>query len=385
MSRDNRDVVNKLLEYWRKIPKHIDGSILGSMTTWPHWIAVYAYNLFIHSNLADPVIFKETAFFEEDLVHSLSTIYKPEEPSGFITSGGTESNIISLYIARKIIKCMENVVVAPITVHTSIRKACDLLSLKLVEVGVDKKYRVNVEELEEAVRKHKPLAIVVTAGTTDFGSIDYIREVGEIASRYKIYLHVDAAYGGLLIPFIDGIKDKLLFYEGVSSISLDFHKNGLAPIPAGLILFRNRVIEKNGYYKIPYMPARYQKGLLGTRPGASAAAMWSVWNALGVEGFRSIALRIRELALYLYNRLSREPFYSPIVEPELGIVSFSIDGFNSDEILPVLWRRKLFLYRTSLVDALRVAIMPHITRRHIDKMLAKLSSVLEELIEGAGG
>jgi len=91
------DIVRKLLTLWNTVPKHYEGSIMGSMTTYPHSLAIYAYNLFIHTNLADPVTFKEIAYLEEDVIVDLSKLYSALEPAGFITSGGTESNIIALY------------------------------------------------------------------------------------------------------------------------------------------------------------------------------------------------------------------------------------------------------------------------------------------------
>ena len=369
---DLSEVINYLIKYWSKTPKHTTGEILGSMTTHPHWIAIYAFNLFIHTNLADPVIFREIAFFEEDLVNDLSDLYRSEEPAGFITSGGTESNIVALYIARKLYGNKKNkTVLAPITAHRSIDKGCEILGLKLIKIGITSDYKVSIQDLEENIRKHKPVAVVITAGTTDFGTIDPIKEVDELACKYDFYLHIDAAYGGLLIPFIWSERglERLEFQDYISSISIDFHKNGLCPIPSGLILFRNKYLEKQTYFNIPYMPAKFQKGLLGTRPGASAAACWAVWKLLGINGFKELAKRIVSLADYLYEELNSLNRVKPIIKPKLGIVSFKVYGYEVDEILPLFWRNRLFIYRTSFLEALRVAIMPHVKRKHLDRLI----------------
>ena len=376
---DLSEVINYLIKYWSKTPKHTTGEVLGSMTTQPHWIAVYAYNLFIHTNLADPVIFRETAFFEEDLINDLSGLYRSEEPAGFITSGGTESNIIALYVARKIYRGKRNnVVIAPATAHKSIDKGCEILGLKLVKTSVTSYYKASIDDLEEKIRKYKPLAIVITAGTTDFGTIDPIKQASELACRYDLYLHVDAAYGGLLIPFIWSERglERLEFMDYVSSISIDFHKNGLSPIPSGLILFRNKYLERQAYFEIPYMPARFQKGLLGTRPGASAAACWAVWKLLGINGFKNNANRIVSLADYLYGKLNEINGVEPIIKPELGIVSFRFQGYRADEVLPLFWKNRLFIYRTSFLDALRVAVMPHVKKEHLDRLIGFIKRII---------
>jgi len=372
LALDLSDVINYLIKYWSKTPKHVTGEILGSMTTHPHWIAIYAFNLFIHTNLADPIVFKEVAFFEEDLISDLSTLYKCEEPAGFITSGGTESNIIALYIARKLYGNKKNkIVLSPITAHRSIDKGCEILGLKLIKTGITSDYKASIQDLEENIRKYKPVAVVITAGTTDFGTIDPIKEVNELACKYDFYLHIDAAYGGLLIPFIWSERrlEKLEFHDCISSMSIDFHKNGLCPIPSGLILFRNKYLERQAYFNMPYMPAKFQKGLLGTRPGASAAACWAIWRLLGINGFKELAKRIVSLADYFYGKLSSLDKVEPVIKPELGIVSFKLYGYEVEEILPLFWRNRLFIYRTSLLEALRVAIMPHVKREHLDRLI----------------
>lgn len=376
---DLSEVINYLIKYWSRTPKHTSGEILGSMTTHPHWLAVYAFNLFIHTNLADPVIFREIAYFEEDLVNDLSTLYGSEDAAGFITSGGTESNIIALYIARKLYGSRRNkVVLAPLTVHRSVDKGCEILELKLIKTSVTGNYEASIQDLEDKISRYKPIAVVITVGTTDFGTIDPIKEVNELACRYDFYLHVDAAYGGLLSPFIwrERGLEKLEFYNCISSISIDFHKNGLCPIPSGLILFRNKYLEKQAYFSMPYMPTKFQKGLLGTRPGASAAACWAIWKLLGIEGFKKIARKIVSLADYLYEELSSLENIEPIIKPKLGIVSFKVHRYSVDEILSLFWRNRLFIYRTSLLEALRIAIMPHVNRAHLDKFIDFLKTIV---------
>lgn len=383
---DKVDVISKLLELWSKTPKHIDGSILGSMTTWPHELAVYAYTLFIHTNLADPVIFRSIAYFEQEVVKEVASYLDSSDASGFITSGGTESNIIALYTAREygLKNGLNNIVVAPVTAHASIDKACRLLGTRLVKMSVNRNYVVEPSTVEEYTRKYKPYAVVLTAGTTDFGTVDPYKAVSEIAIKYNIWVHVDAAYGGLLIPFIWWKRglDKLKFYDGIHSVSLDFHKNGFVPPPAGIILFRESRLEKTAYFNVPYMPSKYQKGLLGTRPGGVAAAIWTVLKVLGYNGFKEIAEKIIEVADYTYKVILETKFFTPIIKPVLGIVSFTTSKsykVDPETLLNMLWRRNIYLYRTSLVEGLRIVVMPHVTKKHIDRFIEVASKIFREV------
>lgn len=94
------DVLAWLEEWSRRTPRHSDGSILGSMTTQPHPTAVKAFTEFIHVNGNDPVVFPVVREALEILVKGVGGLIKAQH--GLYTSGGTESNILALYVARKL-------------------------------------------------------------------------------------------------------------------------------------------------------------------------------------------------------------------------------------------------------------------------------------------
>ena len=124
------DLLREIEELYRKTPRHIDGGILGSMTTWPHEVGVVAFNRFIHVNGNDPVLFPVVRECEEKLVSEVGSLYSAKY--GLHTSGGTESNILAILAAIR--NTGSRVVVAPSTVHKSIDKACILMNCKLVKI-----------------------------------------------------------------------------------------------------------------------------------------------------------------------------------------------------------------------------------------------------------
>ena len=78
------------------------------------------------------------------------------------------------------------------------------------------------------------------AGTTEFGQVDPVEEIGRIAEEKDVFFHVDAAFGGFVIPFLEGCPLKFDFaVPGVSSIAIDPHKMGMSTIPSGGLLYRN--------------------------------------------------------------------------------------------------------------------------------------------------
>lgn len=370
------EIIAKLVKLYRETPKHWEGHIFGSMTTAPHPLAVYAYLLFIYTNYSDKEIFYTLKYFEEELFNSLNQYYGGV--SGLLTSGGTESNFLALLASKKIFRDRENIVVAPDTVHVSIDKACNIMGCRVIKIETSNK-PVDPYKVEEYIRRYKPFAVVITGGTTERGLIDPIKEVSDVAFDTNTYLHIDAAYGGLLIPHLyrhGYVEYDLRFYPGVSSISIDFHKNGLTPIPSSILLFSENNYRDQVCYETPYMLSRETCGLLGTRPGGALVATWAIWKYMGWKGFEELSLRMINLAYYLYKRLHEIPDLI-IYEPILPIIPFKHKTIDTGKILEKLIKKKQYLYKAPSLKALRIVIMPHTKKNHIDKLIQTLKTILK--------
>ncbi|MEV7009506.1 pyridoxal-dependent decarboxylase [Streptosporangium sp. NPDC051022] len=186
----------------------------------------------------------------------------PQEAAGVLTSGGTESNLMGLTLARdrvlgRVTGCRIETggipdgappprIFASATAHFSVHRAAALLGLgeeAVVPVPVDHELRMIPEALAGAMadcvrRGELPIAVVATAGTTDTGAIDPLPTCAALALEHGAWLHVDAAYGGgallseRLAPLVAGI-------ELADSVSLDWHKLGWQPAAAGVFLVRH--------------------------------------------------------------------------------------------------------------------------------------------------
>jgi tyrosine decarboxylase/aspartate 1-decarboxylase len=371
-------ILSKLLKLYSSVEKHYSGKILGSMTTYPHPLAIYAYLLFIHTNAADPIIFNELEYMRREIFEKLGKLYGCSG-EGLVTSGGTESNILAIYVAKKTSKRNNNIVIAPDTVHVSIDKACSLIGCKLVKIPTNNR-PLDTSLLEEYIRRYDPFAIVITAGTTERGLVDPIRDSARIAYEYNVYLHIDAAYGGLIIPFLykhGYLHENLLFYKGVSSISIDFHKNGLTPIPSGVLLFSDRELYEYTCHEAKYTLHGKYCGLLGTRPGGSIASIWAMLEL--DEGFyEKLAIKMYKYAWLMYEKLSefRELY---VYKPVLPIIVFKHKYINSEILLRKLLEKKYYLYRAPSINGLRIVVMPHIELKHIESFINTLKIVLEEV------
>jgi len=366
----------KLLEARRNHDWSYDsGRIFCSMCSKPLKIAIDAYLMFLETNLLDTRIFPSAKSLEVEVIQKIGTLVSRPDAAGYITSGGTEGNIVALWAARKLLNRKE--VVAPISTHYSVIKACDLQKLKLIQTELDDTYHASIDSIQEKVSK-KTLAITVTAGTAALGLIDPIEEIAEIAEDSGCFLHVDASLGGFILPFIENSKRWDFTVEAVSSMTVDPHKMGLAPIPAGSVLFRDKNMLRTLEMNPPYLNVP-SSTLIGTRSGAPVAAVWTLLSSLGYKGYRKIIKRCMNLTRKLAKGIKSTNVLDLVVEPELNIVAVKSDIVNLDNVCRKLEERNWLVSINSQPYSIRLVVMPHHRPEHIESFLVDLSECLEEL------
>ncbi len=252
-----------------------------------------------------------------------------------------------------------------------------MLNLKIVEAKLDENYRIDVGSVKEAV-SDKTVAIVAIAGTTELGLIDPIEEISKIAHENNIYFHVDAAFGGFSIPFLKQAGYDLPVFdfslEGVCSITVDPHKMGLAPIPAGGIIFRKEEYLDVMAVDSPYLTVKTQSTIVGTRLGASSAATYAIMKYFGKEGYTKIAQNLMENTKFLSQKL-KELGYEIICEPELNIVAFNHPQMDTNELAQKLEDKGWKVSVAKCPVAIRIVLMNHIKRNHLEELLEDLNDI----------
>ena len=348
-----------------------DGKILCSMCTKPHPIAKKAYELFFESNLGDQGLFPAAAQLEREVMAQLASLLNGKSAGGFIVSGGTEANLLSLQVAKKTAGVTRPEVVLPQSAHFSFTKICRLLNLKPVYAPIDNSFTVDPSAVEKLITENT-IAILGTAGTAELGVVDPISTLSEIALKHNVYLHVDAAFGGLVIPFIEKMNIAFDFQiEGVKSITVDPHKMGMSAIPAGGILFRNHKMLDALKTETPYLTENFQYTFVGTRTGASAASTWAVFSALGKDGYQKIVADCIKNTKLLSNGI-RASGFCLLCEPTLNILAFR--GENTKRLAERLWGRGWFVAYIPRYDCIRIVVMPHVKRKHVFAFLSALKS-----------
>jgi glutamate/tyrosine decarboxylase-like PLP-dependent enzyme len=129
--------------------------------------------------------------------------------------------------------------------HHSVEKAAALLGIgrdNVRKVKVDERYKIRIDDLEAKINEdlesgHLPFCVVANAGTVMTGAFDSLASISEIAGRFNLWMHVDAAYGGFAAL---SSSAKRLFHgiEKADSVALDPHKWLYLPVDCGCVLYR---------------------------------------------------------------------------------------------------------------------------------------------------
>ncbi len=372
----SEDEVMRILEKTRERDYSYD-RFFSTMCTLPHPIAVRAHDMFLETNLGDPGLFPGVAELEERVVQMLGEMLGCPDACGYISTGGTESNIQAIRAARNEASKKNGNIVVPASAHFSFDKIGDLLSLEVRKAELDPELKVDLSSVESLL-DDQTVALVGIAGTTEFGQVDPIDGLAEIARERDIHLHVDAAFGGFVLPFLEGDWRWDFRVPGVSSITIDPHKMGMSTIPAGGLLFRGQKCLSALETETHYLTKARQASLTGTRSGAAAAATFAVMMHLGREGFKEMVDYCMDLTRHLVSG-ARLIGIEPVIEPIMNVVALKVP--RPVDVRDELMKRDWHVSMTREPNrALRLILMGHMTHANIDLFLEDLDEVCRELI-----
>lgn len=353
-----------------------NGRIIGSMCTQPLPIAKKAYIRFLETNLGDPELFPGTKEIEIRYISFLKKLLNaPKQSSGIIGTGGTESNIIAIWLAKNLSSKRE--IIIPKTAHFSFQKIVSLMDIKLIPVNLTKKYHMDILDVKNKI-DNNTAAIVGIAGSTELGTIDPIPELSDICKDENIFLHVDAAFGGFIIPFLKkigyNVADFDLKLKGVSSITIDAHKMGCSAIPLGSLIIREKKWLDKISVETPYISSKKQAGILATRSGAPVAAAYAVSEYLGMQGYKRIVQRCMDTTNYAQKKIENMGL-NLITNPTMNILAIKLK--KPSVVVDNLTRFGWKVNYMSRFSAIRIVLMPHITKRIIDEFIPYLRKACE--------
>ena len=274
--------------------------------------------------------FPSAARFEAAVIAMTASVVAPRRTAyGVFTSGGTESILLAVKAARDREGARGDEVVVPVTAHPAFGKAAAYLGLRLRTVPVGESGAVDPADIVAATDRNTAL-VGLSAPNFPYGVLDPIPDVAAALQDRGIPVHVDAALGGLFLPFMDEANAESTAFGldigGVTSVSVDLHKYGYGAKGASVLLFSDVGMRHASYYVDPSWPggAYAAAGVLGTRPvGASAAAFASMVR-LGHNGFRATVQQVMKTTRCLVDGLCEIGQFELIGTPAMSV--FAVTG-----------------------------------------------------------
>jgi aromatic-L-amino-acid decarboxylase len=272
---------------------------------------------------------------------------------GSLTGGGSSANLMALAMAREA-KMPANeagvrgvphaVIYASEEVHMSIPKSVGLLGIgrrNLRLIPTDDRFRLIPQELEQAIQRDKaegkiPTAVVASAGTVNTGAIDPLPEIGVIARRHGLWMHVDGAYGALAAIAAPG---KFKGMNLADSLSLDPHKWLYQPLDCGCLLYRDvtaahaAFAHTGDYAKAltddPVEGFAFFEESVELSRRFRALRIWLSLRYHGLQAFRAAIQKDLDLAQRLTTAIANRPELELLAPVELSAVCFRYIGTKS--------------------------------------------------------
>jgi len=335
--------------------------VLSSMCTEPHPAAREAAERFLATNPGDPGTYETVSDLETRAVELLGAVTGHPDPAGYVTSGGTEANIQAVRIARNRADTSDPNVVAPASAHFSFTKAANVLGVEL-RTAPTTGHRADPEAMAELVDEDT-VCVVAVAGSTEYGYVDPVPAIADLAADVDALCHVDAAWGGFVLPFTDHEWD--FSDTAIDTLTIDPHKMGQAAIPAGGLLVRSERLLDELAIETPYLESTSQVTLTGTRSGAGVASAVAAMEELWPAGYREQYEVSMANAEWLADQLRARGH--DVVDPDLPVVAADLSVPMTEELRSRGWR----VSKTGAGE-MRVVCMPHVTRSMLRSFVADL-------------
>ncbi len=258
-----------------------------------------SYSIFAHSNAFLAGYLDGMGQMEAEVLQmAVEILNGGNDACAHITSGGTESIFCAMHTAREWAKgehqrAKRPEIIMPYSAHAAFDKACHFLEMDVKRIPVKGDFRADINAMASAISPCT-IGIVGSAPCWPYGTIDSISELGELAQKHNLWMHVDACVGGYINPWLEKLGYNIPTFDfrvpGVKSISADLHKHGYAAKPCSTVLYCSEEYEVYHYVSVDNWPEGEYKttGFVGSRPAGSVASAWAVMNFLGEEGYMNL-------------------------------------------------------------------------------------------------
>ncbi|MDO6808928.1 histidine decarboxylase [Zobellia galactanivorans] len=333
--------------------------------------SLYKFLAYPINNVGDPYeanTYKvQTHEMEREVVDFFAQLFRaaPKDYWGYVTNGGSESNLYGLYLARELYP--KSMVYFSESTHYSVRKNIHLLNLSSITIRSQENGELDYEDLENTLQlnRDKPAIVLTTFGTTMTEAKDDVSKVKGILKKLAIqnhYIHCDAALAGAYGAFIEP-RIPFDFEDGADSISISGHKFIGSPFPSGVILakrsLRDRIARSISYI------GSLDTTITGSRNGHSALFLWYAIKKMGIKGLEARYRHSLETAEYCKKELNN-----------IGIPAWKNKGAITvvfPKVSPCIKEK----WQLATDEATHIICMPNVTKRQIDEFIVDMVSEKE--------
>jgi len=231
----------------------------------------------------------------------------------------------------------------------------------------------------ESLINRNTVALICSAPEGHLGTLDPVEEFSRLAERTGIYLHVDAAFGGFILPFMRDLEYPVPPFDfslpGVRSMMTDGHKLGMLPVATGFFIVRDRA----DLQALPTEDTLIHT-LSSTKPGTHAAAAWAVMTHLGREGYRRSVRDVLDVVRIICEGVDRIDGLRLVAPPLITVVNITSDTLDMEKVYRGLRRRGWGSTFGELKGRphIRLSIHPSRDRAHAEGFVRALDEAARE-------
>ena len=336
----------------------------GQMLKPPHPVARLAYMLALWMNPNNHALDggRASSAMEKEAVANIARMFGWQEHLGHLCGGGTMANMEALWVSKRLAPGKK--VVASTQAHYTHARLSEVLGLPFEAIPCDARARMDVNALEDALKRGNIGTVVATLGTTAAGSVDPLPDILALREKYGFRLHADAAYGGYFVLAENLRSETRAAFDriaDVDSIVVDPHKHGLQPYGCGCILFKDPTVGRFYKHDSPYTYFSSAELHLGeislecSRAGAAAVALWATQRLLPMTRGGEFAKGLehgRQAAITFFEKLAADARFLAGFPPELDIIIFAPKADRAQEVSHL--SRQLF--ETAAKESLHLAV-----------------------------
>lgn len=289
--------------------------------------------------------------------------------AGVLVSGGSAANLAGLTIARNLffekseVRSKGLFGIKPFTVYASkevhgcVDKSIEVLGIgtdQLRKIDLNDDFTIDLNALEQVIEDDikngfTPFCIIGNAGTVNTGAIDDLDSLADLADKYKMWFHVDGAYGGL-VGTLPSLQAKYKGIDRADSLAVDFHKWLYQTFEGGCVLVKDWNNLKKSYFKVAsYLDTRMEEeGRVNFNEhhfqlsrNAKALKIWMSLKTYGINLIKEMIQKDIDLAQYLSDRMDQSDLFELVQSSDLAISCFRYVGDMLDEKEIEAFNRKM--------------------------------------------